>query len=114
LYPRGVVIGTARAVHFFLPQTEQRMRRASLDGTDDERPLERAELDIIRRDFRRADFRLFNAALRVLLRIAKGSLEAAPFWKRQLFYFAGHIDAIVLQNLGCHTLASVTIIDACD
>jgi len=28
LYPRGVVIGTARAVHFFLPQIEQRMRHA--------------------------------------------------------------------------------------
>jgi 2-polyprenyl-3-methyl-5-hydroxy-6-metoxy-1,4-benzoquinol methylase len=100
-----------------LSKTLRRLRLMlpiSINGTDDERPLERAELDIIRRNFRRADFRYFNAALRVLLRIAKGSLEAAPFWKRQLFYFAGHIDAIVLQKLGCHTLASVTIIEACD
>jgi hypothetical protein len=29
LYPRGGVTATARAVHFFAPQTEQRMRRAT-------------------------------------------------------------------------------------
>jgi hypothetical protein len=29
LYPLGVISGTARAVHFFFPQIEQRIRRTT-------------------------------------------------------------------------------------
>jgi 2-polyprenyl-3-methyl-5-hydroxy-6-metoxy-1,4-benzoquinol methylase len=84
----------------------------AVDGTDDERPLEQAEFDIILRHFRSAKFTYYNAFTRIFGRFLNAPLEKASPWRRNLYFTAARIDQLFLQKLGFSALASVAFIEA--
>jgi SAM-dependent methyltransferase len=92
----------------------RKLRKAlplSLCGTAEERPLERAEINLVLRQFRAAEIRYFHIAGRAVARflLGNGSYEQASPWRRLAYRLGCRSDRILIDRLGLEGLAAVAV-----
>jgi SAM-dependent methyltransferase len=83
-----------------------------VEGTPDERPLEREELDIVRSVFPEVRVAYFNFFVRLFSRFVLGNAgyENAPPLKRRLHEAFGRMDWLLIQTCGLRGLSSTAAI----
>jgi len=118
----GVLAGLKRLAHertmfvFVEPVVQARILRRlrlmlpiQLNGTPDERPLEPAELDLLRKNFPNLKIRYFNFLMRGCGRLMKSCYEDLSSAKRMLFDTMVRLDRIALSIPGIRLMASYAV-----
>jgi SAM-dependent methyltransferase len=95
-----------------LAKTLRKLRLAlpiQLNGTPDERPLEPAEMDLLRRSFPNLQVRYFNFLVRGWGRVMSGWYEDFSWFKRLAYDTLARLDSVLLSIPGIRVMASYAV-----